>query len=159
MPVEGAHYFVEMKMSLQLKLKDSAVEILMGLLQPKEMIALYMLGTGKTESQKFNNVDLIKIIIVLCEELRWTQEEKVDRDTPSENNKLLSDVSLIETEDWYIKSKGAISIQKVQPGSAKKWPVISRALEETRKTEFQASQKTEQSKDSSDFINQTEVKA
>ena len=86
-------------MSLQLKLKDSAVEILMGLLQPKEMIALYMLGTGKTESEKFNNVDLIKIIIVLCEELRWTQEEKVDRDTPSENNKLLSDVSLIETED------------------------------------------------------------
>ena len=39
-------------MSLQLKLKDSAVEILMGLLQPKEMIALYMLGTGKTESEK-----------------------------------------------------------------------------------------------------------
>ena len=75
---------------------------------------------------------MIKIIIVLCEELRWTQEEKVDRDTPSENNEL-SDVGLIKTIDCYIKSKGAISIHKVQPGSAKKWPVISRSLEETQK--------------------------
>ena len=112
-----------MKMSLQLKLKDSAVEILVGLLQPKEMIALYMLGTGETESKKFNNVDLIKIIIVLCEELRWTQEEKVDRDTPSENNKLLSDVSLIE----------AMESIKVEPDLS----VVSEDLPSLEKTSCQ----------------------
>ena len=92
-------------MSLQLKLKDSAVEILMGLLQPKEMIALYMLGIGKTQSEKFNNADLIRIIIVLCEKLCWTQEEISEKDAPSED-KLRSDIGL--------KSEGAISIQNVQ---------------------------------------------
>ena len=100
-------------MSLQLKLKDSAIEVLMGLLQPKEMIAIYLLGIGKTEPQKFHNQDLIKIIIVLCEKLCWIEDEKSD----DLSEKLLRDVD--------IGRDPSISIQKVQPGSSKKWPVVS----------------------------------
>ena len=101
-------------MSLQLKLKNSAIEVLIGLLQPKEMIAIYLLGIGKTEPQKFDNHDLIKIIIVLCEQLCWIEDEISGGDDYSEN------IPLSEAD-----TEPAISTQKVESQSVKKWPMGS----------------------------------
>ena len=58
-----------------MKLIDSAIEVLMEELKPKEMLAIYRMATGTTRSENFKNSDLLRIIHVLCNKLGWVQEE------------------------------------------------------------------------------------
>ena len=58
-----------------MKLVDSAIEVLMEELRPKEMLAIYRMATGTTRSENFENSDLLRIIHVLCNKLGWVQEE------------------------------------------------------------------------------------
>ena len=65
-----------LKFKLHLTLKESAIRVLEAELGPREMLALYKLSPVTTTSiEDFHQVDLIKIIIVLCNQLGWSVQE------------------------------------------------------------------------------------
>ena len=74
---------------MNFNLKFTAMSTLMTELQEAQIWAIFQISSSKDIPDSVNKHDLIKIIIVLCEQLCWIEDEISGRDNLSEN-KLLS---------------------------------------------------------------------
>ena len=86
------------KMIPKMKLKVTAIEILVTELLPAEMMAIYLMASGSAMPGKVSKEDLTKVIRILCKKLDWIEDEEDDTIIPSA---ILSQSLVIdeETED------------------------------------------------------------
>ena len=74
--------WVEDVNSSTVKLKSQTAHLLLSELQPNQVLAVYMMGTGTDMPENVTKGDLIKIIGLLCQKLNWTQNEDEQDQTP-----------------------------------------------------------------------------
>ena len=63
-------------MATRMKLHDFALEKLAASLRPKEMLAIYLMGSGSVVTENVTKLDLTNIILVLCKTLSWVVEDE-----------------------------------------------------------------------------------
>ena len=62
--------------AVKMKLKIESIGILTNTLQPSEMGAIYLMGMGMTMPNEVTKQDLIRVISVICKELKWIEDEE-----------------------------------------------------------------------------------
>ena len=67
----------------KMKLKVTALEILVTELLPAEMMAIYLMASGSAMPGKVSKEDLTKVIRILCKKLDWIEDEEDDTIIPS----------------------------------------------------------------------------
>ena len=60
----------------QIKLKETAIAVLLTELHTSQMIAMYVMASGSEMPESVSKSDLTEIIFVLCRKLDWIKEEK-----------------------------------------------------------------------------------
>ena len=67
-----------------MKLHDFAIEKLAAALRPKEMLAIYLMGSGSVVTENVTKLDLTNIIFVLCKTLSWVVDDDKNFVMPGE---------------------------------------------------------------------------
>ena len=60
----------------QIKLKETAIAVLLAELHTSQMVAMYVMASGSEMPESVSKSDLTEIIFVLCRKLDWIKEEK-----------------------------------------------------------------------------------
>ena len=68
-------------MPVKMKLKASAIEILITELCPSEMMAIYFMGAGSKMPENVSKEDLTRIIHAVCMKLDWVEEDQANNET------------------------------------------------------------------------------
>ena len=68
-------------MAVKMKLKASAIEVLITELCPTEMMAIYFMGAGSKMPENVSKEDLTRIIHAVCMKLDWVEEDQENNET------------------------------------------------------------------------------
>ena len=85
-------------MGAQIKLKETAIAILLSELHPTQMIAIYLLASGAEMPESVSKSDLTKIIYVLCTKLDWIREEPETPNTYEQTSTVDTPETLISSD-------------------------------------------------------------